>query len=69
MSPNDAALALLKSLALPYGTISILPWPENGRMVMHVMIERAYLRSAMVPSTFAGYDVTLEERQPALAHS
>ena len=68
MEPNKAAAALLASLSLPYGTVSILPWHENGHVVMHVMIDRPQLRQVNVPPSFEGYDVRVEERQPGIAY-
>lgn len=68
MNPTDAARGLLKLLALPYGTVSILPWQDQGKMVMRVMIDRSYLNRASVPTTFEGYEVKIEQRNPALAH-
>jgi len=68
MTPIQAARGLLTSLALPYGTVSILPWHENGHVVIHVMIEPTHLKRAKVPETFEGYEVTVEERQPAFSH-
>lgn len=68
MTPNQAARELLASLSLPYGTVSILPWHEDGQVTLHVMIDRPYVRSAQVPPTFEGFEVKLEERQAAFAH-
>lgn len=35
---------------------------------MHVMIDCAYLDKARVPEMFEGYEVKVEQRNPALAH-
>jgi hypothetical protein len=69
MDPTEAARQLLRSLALPYGTVSILPWREEAGVVMHVMIDRAFIAKAEVPKSYEGYPVRVEVRQPAYAHS
>lgn len=58
----------MSTLSLPYGTVSILPWHEKGHVVLHVLVDQAYLRSTKVPPNFHGYDVVVEERTPTFAN-
>lgn len=68
MTPTEAAQELLRSLALPYGAASILPYPENGQVVMHVMIDLPLPLQTKVPKSFEGYPVVVEQRRPAIAY-
>lgn len=68
MNVNQVARELLSTLSLPYGTVSILPWHEKGHVVLHVLVDRAYLRRAKFPANFQGYDVVVEERTPTFAN-
>ena len=67
MTPNDAARSLLKKLALPYGSVSVIPWHEGGKVVIHVFVEKSYLRQVHILTEYGGYDVKFEERLPAQA--
>jgi hypothetical protein len=67
MTPNDAARSLLQKLALPYGSVSIMPWHEGGKVVIHVLVDKPYLRQVHIPAEYGGYDVKIEERLPAQA--
>jgi hypothetical protein len=68
MSENDVARELLAMIRLPLGVAAIMPWHENGKVVMRVMVERQYMNSVRLPSIFSGYEVVVEEKQIAFAH-
>lgn len=63
INPDDAARALLAQIALPRGSVSVLPWHEAGGVVMHVLVEQRYLHCVNVPTVFQGYQVQIDERQ------
>jgi hypothetical protein len=68
MKPNDAAKALLERISLPKGVVTILPWQEDGHVVMRVLVEKRYAKEVDAPREFEGYPVVVAERLPAVAY-
>jgi hypothetical protein len=62
IKPDDAARALLAQIALPRGSVSVLPWHEADCVVMHVLVEQQYMHCLSVPAVFEGYAVQVDER-------
>lgn len=71
MKPELAAKALLDTLHMPLGSISVLVWYGDSKqpVALKVWVEPTYLGKAKgsVPDEYEGYKVVLEERPNAFA--
>lgn len=64
VKPSPAASALLKTLALPPGTVAVWPTTRDGQIKLVVKLDQRYwLESKKFPSMFEGFSVIVEPYQ------
>jgi hypothetical protein len=70
MTPDTAAVALLKSLKLPEGAANVLTWHETAAPTLRIWVEERYYWHVKrtTPQEFEGFHVDIEVRPTATAH-
>jgi hypothetical protein len=67
-SIHEAAAELLRQIRAPAGVVNTMPGADSkGRAIIRVLVDPLHWSHIEVPTTYRGYRVVAEKRQPSLA--
>jgi hypothetical protein len=67
-SIHEAAEVLYRSIPAPRGSVNTMVSSQGNVRCIKVLVDPTYRLLISVPSTFMGYRVIVEDRQPSVAH-